>query len=364
MLVSVLVTTISFTLIAESAGVTRIEAQNETKGSATSEKVGTSTDSMGIMSVFKDAKFSASSVISQEAATTATTLGGFPVMAQSLPSSAISIETVELDWSKVRQAPTYDQFCTAVDAYSFTKAGGHPPVPSMRAYYNYLDIVARDMTLNEQAMLLANVVWETAGLQFIEEVACKSGNCTYGKYFGRGYIQLTWDYNYRRASFDIYGDDRLLRHPELVAQETDAWRTTLWYWKTHVSPVLKQHDAIDNFLIGYAVMAINGQLECRPKSNARERLRIYNGILEAWHIAEGPVGRMVGCLEEKRHSRDRSLEPSLLTPTSAENFEATSTISITRESYRTATPVKFMASSKPTAASVSKVVHSTFNAQG
>lgn len=364
MIAFALVTTLSLISIAESAGVSRIEAQDEAKWGAGLERRGTPIDGVSAVSMFKAAKLNASNEISHETATTTiATLSSFPEMTQSSSSSAISVETVNLDWSKVKQVPTYDQFCSAVDAYSLTKAGGHPPMPSLRAYYNYLDIVARDMTLNEQAMLLANVVWETAGLQFVEEIACKSGNCTYGKYFGRGYIQLTWDYNYRRASFEIYGDDRLLRHPELVAQETDAWKTTLWYWKTHVSPVLKQHDAIDNFLIGYAVMAINGQLECRPKSNARERLRIYNGILKAWHIAEGPVGRMVGCLEEKRPTRARPSESLSLTPTSVEHIEATRTISAVWGGFEATTPVNVMASAKHIDPPAPRLIHDAFKAQ-
>ena len=87
--------------------------------------------------------------------------------------------------------PTYEMFCAAVDAYSVTRAGGHPPKPALIVYRWYQDIVARVMSIDEQVMFLANVIWESGGLQFVEEIACKSGGCAYGKDYGRGYIQLT-----------------------------------------------------------------------------------------------------------------------------------------------------------------------------
>ena len=35
-------------------------------------------------------------------------------------------------------------------------------------------------------------------------------------YYGRGYMQLSWQYNYLAASKDLYGDDRLARNPDQV----------------------------------------------------------------------------------------------------------------------------------------------------
>ena len=30
-----------------------------------------------------------------------------------------------------------------------------------------------------------------------------------------GYIQLSWDYNYKAASLDLFNDDRLLKNPDI-----------------------------------------------------------------------------------------------------------------------------------------------------
>lgn len=51
-------------------------------------------------------------------------------------------------------------------------------------------------------------------------------------YFGRGYIQLSWCYNYRAASHDLFNDDRLISDPDMVAREENlAWNTAYWFWK-------------------------------------------------------------------------------------------------------------------------------------
>lgn len=200
--------------------------------------------------------------------------------------------------SDLPKLPTYKQFCAAVDAYSLTRAGGHPEKPSKELYYQYQDIVARNMSIGEQAMLLSNIIWETGGFQYMEEIACRDGSCEYGDYYGRGYIQLTWKSNYMDASYAIYGDDRLVRHPDLVAKPKDAWKTTIWYWNVNVAPMLRSHNAVPTFKLGYSVMAINGNQECNKQhSNALERLRIYNAILVEWELANGPVGKLTGCMK-------------------------------------------------------------------
>jgi putative chitinase len=38
-------------------------------------------------------------------------------------------------------------------------------------------------------------------------------------FYGRGYSQLTWEGNYRKFSRAIYGDDRLVQHPDLVMSQ-------------------------------------------------------------------------------------------------------------------------------------------------
>jgi predicted chitinase len=45
-------------------------------------------------------------------------------------------------------------------------------------------------------------------------------------YYGRGMMQLTWDYNYKAASTYLYGDDRLLQNPDVVGNDPEVgWAT-------------------------------------------------------------------------------------------------------------------------------------------
>lgn len=44
------------------------------------------------------------------------------------------------------------------------------------------------------------------------------------KYYGRGYVQLTWDYNYKKMSAALAMDDALIIHPEQVLQPDIAYK--------------------------------------------------------------------------------------------------------------------------------------------
>lgn len=161
-------------------------------------------------------------------------------------------------------------------------------------YNSYKSSIPSDMSLMEQAMLLTNIVWETAHLQFMEEIACKDGHCEYGKYYGRGCIQLTWEANYKEASQAIYQSDKLLTEPDLVAKPEDAWKTALWFWKEKVKKTAAS-GFVDKKDLGAAVKVINGALECAgsPNEKAQKRLTIFNCIIEKWKLS-GP-GTLDGC---------------------------------------------------------------------
>lgn len=88
------------------------------------------------------------------------------------------------------------------------------------------------------AYILATVFHETARtMQPIAEYG-KGKNRRYGKtdpvtgfsYYGRGYVQLTWDYNYKKMS-DIVGVD-LYKNPDL-AMQPDIAIQILFYGMAH-----------------------------------------------------------------------------------------------------------------------------------
>ncbi len=53
------------------------------------------------------------------------------------------------------------------------------------------------------------------------------------KYRGRGYFQLTGKDNYLKYSMSAYGDDRIVKTPELLTQPIDALKSAIWYWETN-----------------------------------------------------------------------------------------------------------------------------------
>jgi predicted chitinase len=159
-------------------------------------------------------------------------------------------------------------------------------------YNDYVSYVASALSLQEQAMFLANSIWETGGLQYMRELACSNGSCSYGNYYGRGMLQLTWQTNYQAASQSIYGDDTLVNNPDLAAEGDGVWRTALWFWNTNVHPNITS-SVLDSRDLGVSVKIINGAIECPANTSAQNRLAIYNNILTVWGI--GGTGSLAGC---------------------------------------------------------------------
>lgn len=128
--------------------------------------------------------------------------------------------------------------------------------------------------LQEAAAFLANVTHETGGLQYIIELNqanwplyCASSAqypCAPGRqYYGRGPLQLSWNYNYQNAGA-AFGVD-LVNNPDLVAQDAAvAWKTALWFWMTMAGAgTMTGHDAMVNgHGFGETIRSINGALEC------------------------------------------------------------------------------------------------------
>ena len=63
--------------------------------------------------------------------------------------------------------------------------------------------------------------------------------CAHNKgYYGRGPIQLSWNFNYGPAGENNGFDG--LNAPETVASDpVISFKTALWYWTQNVSPVMK-----------------------------------------------------------------------------------------------------------------------------
>jgi chitinase len=165
-------------------------------------------------------------------------------------------------------------------------------------YSNFISRAAPDgaiTTKRELAMFLSQILWESGGLIYLAEIICLQNGCAGSyqtaddyagqRYYGRGYIQLTWSYNYRAASQDLYNDLRLYTNPNQVAlNDNIAWAVSFWYWKKNVH----SRPGVSSGQFGVTTNAINGALECSGpyQDKARKRFDIYKKVLAAFGINE------------------------------------------------------------------------------
>ncbi len=101
-------------------------------------------------------------------------------------------------------------------------------------------------------------------------------------------MQITWIYNYQACSTALYGDNRLVQNPDLVAVDPDDWGCSFWFWNANV------HNApgVQQFHFGATTNAINGGLECNggPNQNiAMKRYALYVNVLKAFGITATPI---------------------------------------------------------------------------
>ena len=75
------------------------------------------------------------------------------------------------------------------------------------------------------------------------KIGADMGNTEVGdgwKYRGRGYIQLTGKSNYSAASSAIFGDDRLVKNPDLVNDPQVAKEVVAWYMQKNKKSMMQQ----------------------------------------------------------------------------------------------------------------------------
>ncbi|MFL6124167.1 chitinase [Actinophytocola sp.] len=167
---------------------------------------------------------------------------------------------------------SYSGLTAALDSFpSFATAGG--------------DTVSRQ----EAAAFLANVSHETGGLVYVVEqnqanyptycdwnqpYGCPAGQAAY---YGRGPIQLSWNFNYKAAG-DYLGIDLLDDPWQVENNAAVSWKTALWYWMTQSGPgTMTPHDAMVNQRgFGETIRSINGSLECNGGNPGQVQSRVDN----------------------------------------------------------------------------------------
>jgi predicted chitinase len=158
---------------------------------------------------------------------------------------------------------------------------------ALSAYPGFATTGSDTVKKQEAAAFLANVNHETGGLVYIVEqntanyphycdwnqpYGCPAGQSAY---YGRGPIQLSWNFNYKAAG-DALGID-LLGNPWQVEQNSAvAWKTGLWYWNTQSGPgSMTPHNAMVNGRgFGETIRSINGSIECNGGNPAQVESRV------------------------------------------------------------------------------------------
>jgi len=149
-------------------------------------------------------------------------------------------------------------------------------VAAAAAFPTFVNTGTLDTCRKEAAAFLANVARETGRLRYAEQIAkaqyCASRNgCVCDPatqdqtrwYYGRGALQLSWNYNYCAAGAALGLD--LLTQPNLVSTNSEvAWKTALWFWMSQRGAgTATCHAAITSGAsFGETIRTINGGQEC------------------------------------------------------------------------------------------------------
>ncbi|XP_043714766.1 chitinase 6-like [Telopea speciosissima] len=172
---------------------------------------------------------------------------------------------------------TRDAFLTALDSYpSFGTTG--------TSLENYQEIAA----------FFAHVSHETGVFCYIEEIGGASQNycdpsstqypCVAGQgYYGRGPLQISWNYNYGAAGNSIGFDG--LNNPGIVATDVvTSFKTALWFWMNNCHSIM-----ISGQGFGATIRAINGAIECNGGNTAamQDRVTYYETYCTQFGVSPG-----------------------------------------------------------------------------
>ncbi|KAJ9701661.1 hypothetical protein PVL29_006855 [Vitis rotundifolia] len=105
-------------------------------------------------------------------------------------------------------------------------------------------------------------------------------HCVPGKsYYGRGPIQITWNYNYEAAGESIGFDG--LNNPELVANDSVvSFKTALWFWMNNVHAAIGQG-------FGATINALNPEACHEENKIAKARVNFYREYCNQLGVSTG-----------------------------------------------------------------------------
>ncbi|WP_326946120.1 MULTISPECIES: chitinase [unclassified Amycolatopsis] len=220
-----------------------------------------------------------------------------------LPTATASAAPATSDAAFVVSEAQFDQIFPGRNSF-YTYSG---LTAALDAYPGFANTGDDTVKKQEAAAFLANVNHETGGLVYVVEQntanyphycdTSQSYGCPAGTaaYYGRGPIQLSWNFNYKAAG-DSLGID-LLNNPYLVEQDAAvAWKTGLWYWNTQTGPgTMTPHDAMVNQRgFGETIRSINGSIECNGGNPAQVQSRV-DKYTQITGILGVPTGDNLSC---------------------------------------------------------------------
>ncbi|CAM6035232.1 unnamed protein product [Sphagnum compactum] len=181
--------------------------------------------------------------------------------------------------------------CTSLSPPS-TQCGAGADGAENKSFYNYESFIEaaksfpefaatgdKEQREREVAAFCAHVCQETSCLVHVNEIEqhiyCEprvTYCCAQGKkYFGRGPLQLSWNYNYGAASPSVGSD--ILCNPDKVAEDPVlAFKTAIWFWTTPQHPKPSCHDVI----VGRWSPSVN-DVELGRKPGFGQTINIING---------------------------------------------------------------------------------------
>ncbi|CAI9762916.1 unnamed protein product [Fraxinus pennsylvanica] len=165
---------------------------------------------------------------------------------------------------------------------------------ALRSYPQFGTTGSGDDSKREIAAFFAHVTHETGHFCYIEEINgpskdyCDENNkeypCAQGKgYYGRGPIQLSWNYNYGSAGKSIGFDG--LNNPQIVAtNNVVSFKTGLWFWMNHCHDIITSGQGF-----GATIRAVNGNLECdgANPSTVTARVKYYREYCDKLGVDPG-----------------------------------------------------------------------------
>lgn len=142
------------------------------------------------------------------------------------------------------------------------------------------------------AAFLAQTIHESASFTATRETASGSaydgrsdlGNVHPGdgkRYKGRGYIQITGRDNYAACSKALFGDDTLIKNPDLLATPQYAMQSAMWFWKSND---LNRYADMQYF---YTIsVRINGRNKSTGLPNGwKDRVYFYNKFCKEFGLS-------------------------------------------------------------------------------